>query len=539
MDDDSDDRQLLTRYVKHRSQTAFAELVRRHIDLVYAACLRQTHDPSLAEDAAQAVFLILSQRAAALPSTTILAGWLYTTARHAAANARRSETRRARHERKAAMMTSPMTPESNDSESNLVASTLDDALKSLSHTDRNAIILRHFEDKTFRQTADSLGIAEDAAKKRVTRAVEKLRRFFSRRGVELSAAAMAAALTDTHAQTAPAVLVQTVAELPASASANVAAIAKAATFAAGPAKLVALVTSAAALILASALTVQVIRRSVIGPPPAGSPALVPIANGNSSPASAYRLDDREVIKRIPPPYPPERIQLSLRRVYGSKLPDVDLSRHGTTVFDWIEPATLEWWSFTQAQGNVHSVLSLADIHRYQLEMPADLDIQAIPGDWIVRKSATVGERLSAVEDLLLHLPKPVRLERRKVERDVIIIRGIYEFHPIAGMNPPRAIQFGAGDLLHPKIELLGVGGGAGTLKDLFERLADRTNQYVFDETLDGDRRVQWHNRLDGTVNEEDHDEGRDSLLHNLSLQTSLRFTIERRIVDIWFAKSAR
>ena len=540
MDDDFDDRELLTRYVTQRSQAAFAELVRRHIDLVYASCLRQTHDPTLAEDATQAVFLILSQRAATLPSSAILAGWLYNTARHAALNARRSETRRTRHERRAAMMTSASLPPSNDIERDFIAGTLDDAVSSLGQTDRNAILLRFFEDKTFRQTADALGIAEEAAKKRVTRAVDKLRQFFSRRGVELSAAALAAALSETRVQTAPGALVQTAAEFPGSASAKVAAIAKGTMLVAGPAKLGALVAAAAALIVATVITVQVIRQSIIGPLPPAPPSLVPIAASNSShTASVYQLDNQEVIKRIPPPYPPERVQLSLRHAYGNKLPDVDLSRHGTTVFNWVEPAKLQYWSFTQGVSNVGSILALADIHRYQLEIPGELRSQTLPGDWIVRKSATADERLRAVQALLLQLPRPIRLQKRKVERDAIIVRGIFEFHPIAGMNPPRAIQFGAGDLLHPKVELLGVGGGSGTLKDLFERLADQTNHYVFDETLDGDRRVQWRNRLDGTVNEEDHDEGRDSLLQNLALQTSLRFTIERRTVDVWFATPDR
>jgi hypothetical protein len=462
---------------------------------------------------------------------------LYNTARHAAANARRSENRRIRHEHKAAMMTGAITPGSNDMDSDFIANTLDDAVKSLSQTDRNAILLRFFENKTFLQTADALGIAEEAAKKRVTRAVEKLRRFFSRRGVELSTTAMAAKLIDTHNQTAPGALLQTISDLRANPSAKVAAIAKGVLFVTGPAKGAGIVAAAAALIVTSAVTVQLIHHSVIEQPP---PGLMPAAANNSPHAtSVYQLNGREVIKRVPPPYPSERIQLSLRHAYGNKLPDVDLSRHGTTVFNWVEPANLKFWSFTQSVSNPRSILTLADIHRYQLEMPGELGRQSIPGDWIVRKSATAEERLRAVEALLLKLPRPVRLERRKVERDAIVIRGIYEFHPIPGMNPPHNIQFGAGDLLHPWSELLGAGGGAGTLKDLFDGLADRTNHYVFDETLDGNRRIQWSNHLDDTVREDDQDEGRDSLLQNLALQTSLRFTIERRTVDVWFATSAR
>ena len=123
------------------------------------------------------------------------------------------------------MMTSASLPPSNDIERDFIAGTLDDAVSSLGQTDRNAILLRFFEDKTFRQTADALGIAEEAAKKRVTRAVDKLRQFFSRRDVELSAAALAAALSETRVQTAPGALVQTAAEFPGSASAKVAAIA--------------------------------------------------------------------------------------------------------------------------------------------------------------------------------------------------------------------------------------------------------------------------------------------------------------------------
>ena len=166
-----DDRDLLREYVERRSQPAFAELVRRHIDLVYTACLRQIREPQLAEDATQAVFLILAQRAATLSANVVLAGWLYNTARHAAANVRRGELRRKHHEREAAMMNDAIAATPKDADRELIIATLDDAVASLGATDRNAVLLRFFERKTVGQTAAALGIAEEAAKKRVARAV--------------------------------------------------------------------------------------------------------------------------------------------------------------------------------------------------------------------------------------------------------------------------------------------------------------------------------------------------------------------------------
>src|SRR5689334_21822340 len=106
-----DDRALLAAYVARADQAAFATLVRRHADLVYNACLRQARgDRHLADDATQAVFLLLAQRAGRLKPTVLLTGWLYNTARYAAANAVRAETRRRRHERQAATAMPTATP---------------------------------------------------------------------------------------------------------------------------------------------------------------------------------------------------------------------------------------------------------------------------------------------------------------------------------------------------------------------------------------------------------------------------------------------
>jgi RNA polymerase sigma factor (sigma-70 family) len=228
------DHDLLAEYVHRGDHLAFAEVVRRHVDLVYNACLRQTRgDRHLAEDATQAVFFLLARRAARLGPRVVVAGWLYTTARHAAANAARGEARRRRHERKAAQHMSVATPSPVDAVSEApawdeVAPVLDDAVNALSARDRDAVILRYFEDKSVRDVAEALGVSVDAAKQRLSRAVERLRRAFARRGVAASAGGVAALLAGANAQAAPAGLIGAAVTASAGAVGSVAAIAKAA-----------------------------------------------------------------------------------------------------------------------------------------------------------------------------------------------------------------------------------------------------------------------------------------------------------------------
>ena len=196
------DHELLRRYAEHGAEEAFNELVQRHLNLVWAAARRVTGNADLARDVAQTVFTDLARKAKTLPHETVLAGWLYRAACHAAAKQVRSEARRALREHHA------MATQDPDSADTLAAEelqpVLDAALAELSDADRDAVVLRFLAGRSLAEVGATLGANEDAAQKRVSRALEKLREAFRRRGVNVGGGVMAAALNVAGAQAAPA-----------------------------------------------------------------------------------------------------------------------------------------------------------------------------------------------------------------------------------------------------------------------------------------------------------------------------------------------
>jgi RNA polymerase sigma factor (sigma-70 family) len=197
------DGQLLTSYIEQASEAGFAELVQRHIDLIYSTALRMTRDPDIARDVTQDVFLALAKNARQLRSHPTLAGWLHHTTRNLAANAVRSALRRRVREETAAAMNELARTEP-DASWELIAPHLDDGLAELADADREALLLRYFQGKSAREMALLLSVNHAAAQKRVSRALERLREFFAKKGITVGISGLAAVITANAVQAAPA-----------------------------------------------------------------------------------------------------------------------------------------------------------------------------------------------------------------------------------------------------------------------------------------------------------------------------------------------
>jgi len=206
------DARLLRDYAKYGNESAFTELVARHTNLVYSAALRQVESPDAATEVAQQVFIGLVRGARdltrKLAEDASLAGWLCRSARNLSLNHRRDEFRRHNRERQAMARHDP-TPE-NAPDWEELRPVLDEAMAELNEPDYDALVLRFYQNQDLRFVGRALGLSDDAAQKRVSRALDKLRDLLSRRGVTTSAAALSVALTANAVQAAPAGLAVTI-----------------------------------------------------------------------------------------------------------------------------------------------------------------------------------------------------------------------------------------------------------------------------------------------------------------------------------------
>src|SRR6516225_7805794 len=204
------DSQLLREYAERRSEAAFGEVVSRHVDLVYSAALRMMGaDAHLAQDVTQAAFMALAQSAGKLTNHPVLCGWLHQTTRNIAANTVRSDARRRAREQEAAAMNELLTNEP-DVPWDQLAPHLDSVLGELNEGERDVLLLRYFERKSAREMGQILGISDEAAQKRVTRALEHSRQFLARRGVAVGTGALIMALSANAVHAAPVGLAATI-----------------------------------------------------------------------------------------------------------------------------------------------------------------------------------------------------------------------------------------------------------------------------------------------------------------------------------------
>ncbi|MDB6131731.1 MAG: polymerase, sigma-24 subunit, subfamily [Verrucomicrobiales bacterium] len=201
--------ELVKEYALGGSEAAFETLVSRHVGLVYSAALRQVRDVHLAEEISQIVFTLLARKAGSLNKMTILPGWLYRTTRFVSCAALKNRRRRENREREAYLQTMPI-ENSSDTVWKQLEPSLDEAMTKLRDQDRDAIILRYFQNRSLREVGSVLGLDEYAAQKRVARALEKLRSIFERSGISPTSAMIVAALLANSVVAAPAPLAKTI-----------------------------------------------------------------------------------------------------------------------------------------------------------------------------------------------------------------------------------------------------------------------------------------------------------------------------------------
>jgi RNA polymerase sigma factor (sigma-70 family) len=202
------DEELLDLFVQNRSEDAFRTLLERHLALVYAAALRQVRDPGMAQDVAQAVFVILARKSAAVRKKgTPLPAWLLVVTRYASVNALQRLKVRVHHEREAVAM---KTQSASTVDSEILSSIIDEALNRLAPPDRAAIALYYLENRSLREIGDILVVSEDAAQKRVSRALDRLKLILARRGIVSPADALEASLHQYGAIAVPPMLLASI-----------------------------------------------------------------------------------------------------------------------------------------------------------------------------------------------------------------------------------------------------------------------------------------------------------------------------------------
>ncbi len=204
------DLELLARYAGQHAEDAFAEIVRRHLGLVYSAALRQVGSPQLAEEISQSAFIDLARQAARLKPDTILTAWLYQVTRRTAVDVVRREASRQLRESRWSGTTEMNAMNATAADWTHIEPLLDEAMHALDETDRAAILLRYFENKSLREVGATLGASENAAQKRLGRAVERLREFFAKRGVNVGTSGLVVVISANAVEAAPVGLAVTI-----------------------------------------------------------------------------------------------------------------------------------------------------------------------------------------------------------------------------------------------------------------------------------------------------------------------------------------
>lgn len=197
-----DDHTLLHEFAVRGNETAFAELVERHLAMVHGVCLRRTGDRQLAEELAQNVFATLARKSATIKKNVTIGGWLHRASCLESLHALRAEKSRQRTVKRFRDLQEPdsgLAPEKDQD----LAPLLDEAINQLPAADRDLLLMRFVSETTLRQIGVALGKTESAAQRHLQRALERLSAVLRKRGITTGAMALTAHLGTDLANAAP------------------------------------------------------------------------------------------------------------------------------------------------------------------------------------------------------------------------------------------------------------------------------------------------------------------------------------------------
>lgn len=193
------DAELLAEYARSADAAAFEAFARRHADWIYSAALRMTGEATMAEDVTQGVMLAASRKASGLSRHPAIVSWLFRATRFGAGAVLRAERRRRRHEAEAARMSAGTGDKGDAAQWAEVREVLDGAVTALPAREREAILLRFYRQLSHAEIAAALSLTEEAVRKRVSRAVSRLRAKIGMPGSDTSLSSMLGASAVTGA----------------------------------------------------------------------------------------------------------------------------------------------------------------------------------------------------------------------------------------------------------------------------------------------------------------------------------------------------
>jgi RNA polymerase sigma factor (sigma-70 family) len=525
----SNDMELVREYAASQSERAFETLVSRHVNLVYSAVLRQVRDPHLAEEISQAVFVILARKADSLGSKTILSGWLYRTARFAAADALKTRRRRERREQEACMQ-STFDDHPMDAAWQELSPLLDEAMAQLRDKDRDALVLRYFENKSLREVGDALGLQERAAQKRVARGLEKLHAFFARRGIASTTAIIAGAVSANSIQAAPVALAKSISAV--AVTKGVAVSGSTLTLIKGALKLMAWTKAKTAIVvgvgvLLTASVTPHVWYYHLGP-----------NSWRHRFEAAYQLKPGQIVKHITPvQYIPERAEYYHREETFRSQSESVKTPPDAFCFEQDEQGQLHYHTAVFGPGTTdlkYALLMIFKFHAYEFEGSASLLDLDVSGDWTIREGTSRESLLAALEPILRKASgHNIRFEKRTVEREVIVVHGLPNVSP-----ENHTIQIYSEDATGSFM-----GNGSGNIQEFLKSVEDILYIPLIDETQKDAQSpaslFTWEGHIDGSFNpyrrpKEQQAKVREKVLNNLAAQTGLSFTNEQRPVEVWF-----